>query len=78
MGTGSRSLRSVPVPISPILTRGVGKGGQAQAEYVLSQSPFPYRRKQPYPTFKEPRRARANSAESSGCSEPTEGGPSVE
>jgi hypothetical protein len=28
MGTGSRSLRSVPVPISPVLTRGVGKRGQ--------------------------------------------------
>jgi hypothetical protein len=28
MGTGSRSLRSVPVPISPVLSRGVGKGGQ--------------------------------------------------
>jgi hypothetical protein len=47
MGTGSRSPRSVPVPISPVLTRGVGKGGQARAEYVPSQSPFPDRIRQP-------------------------------
>jgi hypothetical protein len=47
MGTGSRSLRSVPVPISPVLSRGVGKGGQARAEYVPSQSPFADRIKQP-------------------------------
>jgi hypothetical protein len=47
MGTGSRSLRSVPVPLSPALSRGVGKGGQARAEYVPSQSPFADRMKQP-------------------------------
>jgi hypothetical protein len=49
MGTGSRSLRSVPVPISPVLTRGVGNLGQARAEYVPSQSPFADRMKQPCP-----------------------------
>jgi hypothetical protein len=38
----------VPVPISPVLSRGVGKGGQARAEYVPSQSPFPDRIKQPW------------------------------
>jgi hypothetical protein len=30
----------VPVPISPVLSRGVGKGGQARVEYVPSLSPF--------------------------------------
>jgi hypothetical protein len=30
----------VPVPISPVLSRGVVKRGQARAEYVPSQSPF--------------------------------------
>jgi hypothetical protein len=48
MGTGSRSLRSVAVPIAPVLTTGVVKGGQARAEYVPSQSPFADRRKQPW------------------------------
>jgi hypothetical protein len=58
MGTGSRSLRSVPVPISPVLTRGVGKGGQARAEYVPSQSPFADSIKQPWEPY-QPRVLRA-------------------
>jgi hypothetical protein len=47
MGTGTLRRLREPVPISPVLSRGVGKGGQARTEYVPSQSPFADRIKQP-------------------------------